>query len=127
MAPILLSGIVVHGQQLGRRLGFPTANLSVASLQGTIPPTGVYAALCTLPNGQCYKAMVNVGYRPTVSPTSSTLTIESHLLQFDGDLYDQLLHLKLVGRIRDERKMHSLDELKTQLAVDLLQVANYKL
>lgn len=120
MQPI--SGIVVHGQQLGRRLGFPTANLSVAGLQGEIPPTGVYAAWCVLPDGRRYKAMVNVGYRPTVNSASHQLSIESHLLDFEGDLYGQRLSLHITARIRDERKMQSLDELKQQLTADLAAI-----
>lgn len=114
-----LSSLVVHGHQLGRRLGYPTANLGLDTLKGNVPPSGVYAARCVLPDGSCWLAMVNVGFRPTVDKLSHRLSIEAHLLDFDGDLYGQLLHLKLTRRIRDERRMESLDELRSQLAIDL--------
>ena len=122
MSQYHLSGIVVHGQQLGRTLGFPTANLAVDTLKDVLPPAGVYAAWATLSDGSHYLSMVNIGYRPTVDNLSHTLTVEAYLDQFSGDLYGQMLSLQLVSRIRDERKMSSLQELQEQLARDLEQV-----
>lgn len=118
-----LEGIVVHGQQLGRQLGFPTANLGLEGLKGQVPSTGVYAAYCQLPDGRVYRAMVNVGFRPTVDRLTHRLSIEAHLLDFSDDLYGKLLKLTIVRRIRDERKMETLEQLKKQLAKDLAAVS----
>ena len=114
-----LQGIVVHGKQLGRRLGYPTANLDIAHLDGQLPTPGVYAAWATLADGTRHRSMVNVGYRPTVDADRQRLSVEAHLDAFNADLYDQPLHLLLVARIRDERRMDSLDQLRAQLAQDL--------
>lgn len=118
----LLEGIVVHGKQLGRQLGYPTANLSLAQLKGELPSAGVYAAWATLADGSRRRAMVNIGYRPTVDAQHHTLSVEAHLDDFDGDLYGQMLCLSIVSRIRDERKMASLEQLQEQLAHDLAEV-----
>lgn len=120
----VLEGIVVHGQQLGRKIGYPTANLGLETLKGGIPATGVYAARCILQDGRQYKAMLNVGYRPTVDSDGSLLSIEAHILGFDEDIYGQWLKLVVVRRIRDERKMGSLAELSAQLSKDLLECYN---
>lgn len=122
-----LRGIVVHGQQLGRQLGFPTANLDPAQLEGQLPQSGVYAALATLEDGRTYCAMVNVGYRPTVDTTHTRISVEAHLDEFEGNLYGQSIHLSLKERIRDEKRMESLEQLKKQLAIDLQNVKNYML
>ena len=118
----LLEGTVVHGQQLGRQLGFPTANLDVAHLSEKLPTPGVYAASALLDDGRHYRAMVNIGYCPTVEASRHTLSVEAHLDGFEGDLYGQHLSLTLLHRIRNERKMSSLDELQDQLAADLREV-----
>lgn len=114
-----IEGTVVHGHQLGRRLGFPTANLDVSHLEGELPPSGVYAAWATLQDGSRYPSMVNVGYRPTVDNQTHTLSVEANLDGYDGDLYGQRLTLFIVSRIRDERRMASLDQLIEQLHSDL--------
>ena len=119
---IRLSGTVVHGQQLGQQLGFPTANLDVQQLAGKIPASGVYAAMALLANGKQYRAMVNIGYRPTVDAARHALSVETYLDGFSGDLYGQCLSLTLLCRIRDERRMASLDALRQQLSADLDEV-----
>ncbi|MBE6332781.1 MAG: FMN adenylyltransferase [Bacteroidales bacterium] len=119
---IRLGGTVVHGQQLGRRLGFPTANLYVGEILPPLPASGVYAAWATLADGRTFRAMVNVGYRPTVDATRKNLSIEAHLDGFAGDIYGQRLSLDLVCWLRDERKMSSLQELQAQLQNDLQTV-----
>ena len=116
-----ISGIVVRGHQLGRRLGYPTANMSVEGHADALPGRGVYAAIATLPDARRYPAMVNIGYRPTVDQ-EHRLSVEAHLIGFSGDLYGQRLSLRFIDRIRDERKMASLDDLKAQLARDLQAV-----
>lgn len=114
-----LTGIVVHGKQLGRKLGYPTANLRLDQPEGLRLTPGVYAATALLANGQQHRAMVNIGYRPTVDPEGVPISVEAHLCDFDGDLYDQPLCLMIGNRIRSERRMESLDELRRQLAIDL--------
>lgn len=116
---MVISGTVVHGKQLGRLLGYPTANLCIDGLHGSLPNAGVYAAWAVLEDGREYKAMVNIGYRPTVDDHSDRLSVEAHLDGFSGDLYDQRLRLEIASHIRDERRMESLDQLKAQLAIDL--------
>jgi riboflavin kinase/FMN adenylyltransferase len=82
-----------------------------------VPARGVYAVLATTADGDVQQGMLNIGVRPTVGGDLAQ-TIEVHLLDFSGDLYDQPLTLQLVARLRDEQKFGSLDELKAQLAKD---------
>jgi riboflavin kinase / FMN adenylyltransferase len=110
--PHLLSGIVEEGDRLGRTIGFPTANLG--GVVEMLPPYGVYAV--TLPSLE-RNGVMNIGVRPTVGGTK--LRIEAHVLDFDGDLYGQRLRVDLVKRLREERKMSGLDELKAQIAKDI--------
>lgn len=119
---MIISGIVVHGKQLGRQLGFPTANLCVEKLHGQLPAAGVYGAWATLSDGRRFPSMVNIGYRPTVDPTHHDLSVEAYLAGFSGDLYDQTLSLDITERIRDEKRMNSLEELRAQLTQDLQSV-----
>ncbi|MBP5499259.1 MAG: putative DNA binding domain-containing protein [Bacteroidales bacterium] len=117
-----ITGVVVRGHQLGRRLGYPTANVAaIAGQENTLPRRGVYAAIATLSDARRFPAMVNIGYRPTVE-NEHHLTIEAHLVGFSGDLYGQRISLRFIDRIRDERKMESLEDLKAQLARDLQAV-----
>lgn len=111
-----LSGTVVEGRQLGRTLGFPTANISVTDVHKLIPANGVYAAI-VLVNGKKFSAMLNIGYRPTVNDASAR-TIEAHLLDFSGDLYGASVEIRFRSRIRDEQKFGSLKELQDQLSID---------
>ena len=112
-----LSGEVVKGEQLGRGIGYPTANLQIEGDLKIIPATGAYAVWAQTQKGKKYMAMLNIGERPTVSETSS-ISIEVNLLDFDGDLYGQKLKIKFVKRIRDERKFSDVDELKSALESD---------
>jgi riboflavin kinase / FMN adenylyltransferase len=115
--PYSLWGEVVHGDALGRQLGFPTANLDPH--HELLPPTGVYAARAHLKAGS-QAAVVNIGYRPTVrSETPSHPRIEAHLLDFAGDLYGQTLELEFVARLREERRFSGLDELRAQISRDI--------
>lgn len=123
----VLTGTVVHGKQLGRRLGYPTANLNFDTPQGQLPSPGVYAATATLADGRQFRAMVNIGYRPTVDPEGMPMSVEAHLCNFEGDLYGQTIRLDFGPRIRDERRMSSLDELREQLARDLESVKSITL
>lgn len=111
-----LKGAVIRGAQLGRTIGYPTANISPADADQTVPARGVYAVLVNTGDAT-HKAMLNIGYRPTVS-NEIALHIEAHLFDFNGDLYDKDLELRFVSRLRNEEKFPSLDALKEQLGKD---------
>lgn len=115
--PYRIVGTVVAGKQLGRRIGFPTANLRPLDPRQLIPSAGVYACVATLPDGRRYKAMVNIGVRPTVD-SSGQPTIEAHLLDFTGDLYNSPLTLDFIARIRSEQRFPSLEALAARLRLD---------
>ena len=119
--PHALTGVVLHGNERGRTIGFPTANLG--ALSELLPPHGVYAV-----NVERYddgprtftslaRGVTNIGMRPTVG--GAGLSIETFLLDFSGDLYDARLRVHLAARLRDEKKFGSLDELKAQIARDV--------
>ncbi|MDX2007483.1 MAG: riboflavin biosynthesis protein RibF [Meiothermus sp.] len=111
-------GIVREGDKLGRQLGFPTANLEVASHK--ILPLGVYAVRVNGPQGR-FAGVANIGYRPTVSSTSldgRMLRFEVHLFDFSGDLYSQELDVEFIAYVRGEKKFGGLEELKAQIATD---------
>jgi riboflavin kinase/FMN adenylyltransferase len=111
-----LVGTVVPGDQRGRTIGFPTANIAPAA-GDAVPPRGVYAALA---DGR--PAAVNIGLRPTFVGTEPTIVIEVHLLDFAGDLYGREMRLKFVSRLRDERTFDTADLLVEQLKQDVLDV-----
>lgn len=110
-----LNGQVQKGQQLGRTLGFPTANLAVAESYKLIPKNGVYLVQSILNQKRVF-GLMNIGIRPTVD--GKTQTIEVFYLDFEGDLYDQNLQVELLDFIRDEQKFDSLNVLKIQLEKD---------
>jgi riboflavin kinase/FMN adenylyltransferase len=111
-----LAGLVTHGDEMGRKLGFPTANLDVRGL--LVPPSGVYAAHASVA-GTRHRAAVNIGLRPTLASPVPELRVEAHLLNFQGDLYDQEMELTFVAKLRDEQKFPSLDELRAQITRDV--------
>lgn len=112
--PHILTGAVVPGKQLGRKLGIPTANLRLP--EGlAIPKFGVYACLC-LVDGVCYPAVTNVGVRPTVS--GSGITVEPWILDYSGNLYGREIQLEFHYFLRPERKFDSLEELKAAVHAD---------
>lgn len=113
-----LGGRVIRGDGVGRQLGFPTANLDVNGL--ALPPGGVYAIRAEV-DGQTYRAVLNIGNRPTRSQAAPTLHVEAHLLDFTGDLYERELEAIFVDRLRDEKKFKSLDELRDQIGRDILE------
>jgi len=112
--PYAISGRVAHGTKLGRTLGFPTANL--CSENELLPPHGVYATTARI-GGIVYPSVTNVGTRPTVD-TSGRTVIETHVFDFDRDLYGQAVRISFVQRLRDERAFASLDELRAQIEAD---------
>ena len=115
--PYPLSGRVVRGQQLGRTIGYPTANLACPEPLKLVPARGIYAVWATTAAGTRHPAMLNIGVRPTID-TDLVQTIEVNLLGFDGDLYEQVLTLEFVAWLRGEQKFAGLDALKAQLALD---------
>ena len=112
----LLPGTVVHGNQLGRTIGFPTANI-LPEPWIVVPGRGVYAAKVLLPNGKKMPAMVNIGVRPTIR-RGNEQTVEAHIIGWDGDLYGKEISLIFFERLRDERQFNSIDSLRRQLDAD---------
>src|SRR5947209_5801762 len=111
-----VAGRVAHGDERGRTLGFPTANLLLSPDDDLAD--GVYAAWYIRPGGQRYGAAVSVGRRITFYEHGVRL-LEAHLLGFDGDLYDELAVVELVARLRGQRRFSSLDALQAQLHADV--------
>ena len=111
-----LARTVAHGDEMGRKLGFPTANLEVRGL--LVPPNGVYAAHARVAGVQ-HRAAVNIGVRPTLAAAVPDLRVEAHVLDFTGDLYGQEMELTFVAKLRDEQKFSSLEELQSQIARDV--------
>ena len=116
--PYAICGRIVEGDRLGRQLGFPTANLDATNLM--LPPNGVYAA-STKFNGQFYHVALNIGTRPTVA-AGPQLRVEAHLLDFDGDLYQEELELEISSKLRNEQRFASPEALKQQIARDVAAV-----
>ncbi|MBF9142218.1 bifunctional riboflavin kinase/FAD synthetase [Hymenobacter properus] len=112
-----VTGVVVHGQKLGRTIGYPTANLAIDEPLKLVPARGIYAVWATTAAGTRHRAMLAIGVRPTIG-TDLEQTIEVNLLDFEGDLYDQLLTLEFVAWLRAEEKYDGLDALTAQLALD---------
>ncbi|WP_259016485.1 bifunctional riboflavin kinase/FAD synthetase [Emticicia fluvialis] len=113
--PYTFSGIVVKGRQLGRTIGFPTANVQVAESYKLIPANGVYAVKA-LVRGQWLNGIMNIGNRPTVDGIGRTQ--EVYILDFSDDIYGENITVELVDYIRPERKFNGLDELKGQITKD---------
>jgi len=111
-------GAVTRGDQLGKKIGFPTANLSAHSEQ--FPPNGVYLAEAWF-EGVLYHGVVNLGYRPTVTASKSQRLLEIHLLDFERDIYGEDLEVRFVRYLRPERKFDSVEALARQIDVDVRQ------
>ncbi|GHG08375.1 riboflavin biosynthesis protein [Deinococcus piscis] len=112
--PYAAQGVVVQGDQLGRTIGYPTANLRVP--EGKALPLGVFAVRVTDDRGRAWGGMANIGTRPTVG--GEERRFEVNLFDFSGDLYGQELQVQFVARLRGEQRFSGLDELKAQLAKD---------
>lgn len=113
-----LRGTVIAGDQIGRSLGFPTANLNIEESYKLIPEIGVYA-VHVLFEEFTYKGMLNIGFRPTVS-NENELRIEAHLFDFKGDLYGKELKIEFIERVRNEKQFKDVNHLKEQLERDLV-------
>jgi riboflavin kinase/FMN adenylyltransferase len=111
----ILTGTILKGKQLGRTIGFPTANLQVDEKYKLIPRNGVYVVKSTI-NQKTVFGMMNIGFNPTVS--GENLSIEIHYFDFDADLYDQKISVSILEYLRPEQKFDSVDLLKEQLEKD---------
>ncbi len=116
-----LEGVVIHGKQIGRTIGFPTANIKLP-YDKYIPPLGVYAAFVWY-EGLRYNAMLNIGTNPTVS-NEQELSVEAHILDFNSSLYDSNIKIELVSKIRDEIIFANFEELKEQISRDKTEICN---
>lgn len=110
-----IGGTIVHGAERGRLLGFPTANLSTDN--ELVPPTGVYATAAEI-GGTRWPAVTNIGVRPTFE-SAGAVTIETHVLGLDADVYGAPMSLSFIQRLRDERRFPDVDALKEQIEADV--------
>ena len=108
-------GTVVAGRQLGRQLGFPTANLAAHNEQ--FPPNGVYAVEAEW-RGEKYPGVVNLGFRPTVAEPGGERLLELHLFDFDQEIYGEDVEVRFRAFLRPERKFAGVEELRGQIALD---------
>ncbi len=116
--PYSVTGVVVRGNEIGRTIGFPTANLELPDEYKLINNAGVYACRVNI-DGKEYQAMANTGVRPTIGDRADgDFIIEVNIFDFDGDLYGSKLTVRFIERIRDEVKFPGLQELKVQLEKD---------
>jgi riboflavin kinase / FMN adenylyltransferase len=113
--PYLLSGKVVKGNQIGRTIGFPTANVEIDEAYKLIPKFGVYIVTCIV-NQKLYYGVMNIGIKPTIS--SEKPTIEVHVFDFEDDIYDKNIQVSIIKKIRNEQKFSNLEVLKEQISLD---------
>ena len=106
----------MRGAQLGRKLGFPTANMDVAGI--VTPPNGVYAAEARI-REVTKRCAVNIGHRPTVENGTASLHVEAHLLDFSGEIYGEELEVTFLRKLREEQKFPSLAALREQVLRDI--------
>ena len=111
-----LSGTVVHGSKMGHSIGFPTANIIPTDRYKLIPSDGVYAVYAFFA-GKEYKAMMNIGVKPTVN-NQNKRSIEAHLFDFNEEIYDKILKVAFKKKLREEKKFDSVEGLKKQLEID---------
>lgn len=113
-------GKVVGGRHLGRKIGFPTANIVPSEAEQLIPADGVYATDILIEGDSVpHRAMMNIGHRPTVDMSAvPARTIEAHILDFEGNLYGKEIEVRFLARIRDEHRFDSLEALSEQLSID---------
>ena len=120
--PFFVQGTVIHGKQVGRELGFPTANVQVADDQ-LLPSNGVYAAKVYV-NGKYYQSMINIGHNPTCNYVRN-LSLEAHIFDFNESIYDQPISLVFYHKIRNEIKFKRKEQLIDQLCNDKLAIKVY--
>ena len=111
-----IEGEVVHGQKVGRELGFRTANINIENPYKLIPKNGIYAVNARIGESE-YKGMLNIGLRPTIE-ASEKLTIEVHLFDFNEDIYGKQIHVSFIKRIRSEKKFENREALIAEMQKD---------
>ena len=116
----VLTGVVVKGNQLGKKIGFPTANILPGDNKKLTLQNGVYAARVKI-QGSLFDGMANIGIRPTLE--ENTFTIEVHIFNFSDDLYGKEISIFFYDYIRPEKKFSGLEELKSQLKDDKLKIS----
>ena len=116
MFPVILTGEVVHGKALGRTVGMPTANIDVTDKK-LLPECGVYATRIKV-GEEAYLAVTNIGLRPTVD-NEQQVTVEAHVLDFDQDIYGQVVELEVYKFLRPIQKFGSLEEVRNQVKKDI--------
>ena len=119
MEMINVEAEVIHGKKIGRALGFPTANMMIAEYEEI--GRGVFRSEVVI-DGITYRAMSNIGIRPSVG--GKDVLLETHIIGFSGDLYGRRLRITLIERIRDEKRFASISELKEQLQRDYDLIRN---
>lgn len=119
--PYSILGEVIHGKQLGRTIGMPTINQEIEDAK-IIPPKGVYVSKVVLPEGD-YRGVTNIGNKPTVSGEHK-LGVETHIIDYEGDLYGKTVKVSLYEFVRSEQKFSSLEELKLQMHQDMEYAKN---
>ena len=123
--PFAVEGVVGHGKQLGRTLGYPTANLIPTQPSQLLPGNGIYAAYANLADGRAVRSAVSVGTNPTTD-TDGGRKVEAFLMDgFAEDLYGQPLSLDFCRKVRDEAKFDTLDALVTQIGLDVAEIAAF--
>jgi riboflavin kinase/FMN adenylyltransferase len=116
-----IAGKVIEGDRLGKKIGFPTANLEVTGR--LLPPNGVYSGGAKL-KGQFYRVALNIGFRPTISSGKSDLRVEAHLLDFSGSFYGEELEVEIGKKLREEMRFNSVTELQQQIVLDIASIRN---
>ena len=116
-----LKGTVMHGNRMGHQIGFPTANICI-DINLVVPKFGVYEVV-VIKDDKTYKGVMNIGNKPTVSDDIN-LSYEVHILDFDEDIYESVLEVELLSFIREEIKFDNIDQLKTQIALDIKSIKN---
>ena len=111
----MLTGEVVHGDGLGKKINFPTANIEIPETYKIIPKNGVYLVKAII-NSEIYFGMMNIGVRPTIGGENKSLEI--HFFNFKDNIYNKTISVEIICKIRDEEKFSSIDELKIQLKKD---------
>lgn len=115
-----MKGKIVGGNKVGRVIGYPTANIKPVDQHKLVPADGVYAVRVIMGSSP-FMGMMNIGYRPTLNTNNRNISLEVHIIGFEGDVYNRQTEICFVDRIRDEKQFGSLDELKDQLADDRMK------
>jgi len=115
--PYFIEGKIVGGRQIGRVIGYPTANISVDDPRKLVPADGVYAVEVIIWE-QKFAGMMNIGFRPTINHSGEGKSMEVHIMDFEGNVYNHDIQIRFIRKLRDEMHFSSLDELKKQLKTD---------